>query len=338
MKCLAICITGFEDICSNEIFEILKKKSKQLDSCVEFEANEKEYQKFCYYTQTSSRVLRDVNIFDINNIKSYKLGKTFAVRCIKKSSNLNSLEVESKVGEIITGKVNLDDPDVTVIVFLNDKVNFIGLDDFGDLSKRSYKIFLSPKSIKGNLAFSLLKFAGYDGKKTILDCFCSDGVIAIEAAAYSSGKSVRYYDKDRLNLDVKDTEVKVNGQVLAFDSILANVEKTKKNAKIAGVEKFFKVSKIDVEWLDTKLDEGSIDIICSQFPEISKRTNKKDIEKLYKEFFYQIDFVLSNKGVVVALLHHPEFLIERAEKFNILEKKEFYSGKDKLYAVKFQRQ
>ena len=335
MKCLAICTPGFEDICGKEISELNGSNIKILDSCIEFET--KDIEKIVYYTQSSHRILVDVKEIDLDKLNNIKVNKKFAVRCIKRNSEESSLEIENKVGKIIEGKVDLEEPEVTVIVYITKNKKYLGFDYYGDISKRSYKTYSTPRSLKGPLAYSLIRFADYNKQKTFLDCFSGNGVIAIETTSYSVGKSVRHYDKDKLGLTYENNKLKENNKIYAFDSLLANVEKTKKNAKIAGIEKFFKTSKVDVEWLDTKLEENEIDIICSQFPEVSKRTDKKEIEKLYKEFFYQVDFILSKKGIIVALLHNPEFLIDKAEKFKVMEKREIFSGKDKLYAIKFIR-
>ncbi len=355
MKCLAICNKGFEDICSLEIKELIEVECKELDSCVEFEANDEQMAKLSYLSQSINRLLILFDKFkfgktDFNfDIKLFNK-KTFCVRHIKQDSEIDGCKLESEIGAImfkkLKSKVDLEKPDITVIAFINGNDIFLGADFCGyDLGKRSYKIYLTPKSLKGTLAYSLMRYSGYDISKVFLDCFANNGIIPIETVLFTSGFSVRNFDKDKFkfisedfDLSKFDVEIKKDAKVIAFDHLLPNIEKMKKNAKIAGIQKLLKPSKVDVEWLDTKLDENSVDIICSQFIELSKRTAENIVKKTYKEFFYQAEFILKKKGIVVALLHHPELLIEFAEKskFKVIEKREIYSGKDKLVAVKLQ--
>ncbi len=367
MRCLAICNKGFEQVCSEEIKRLVKTETEQKDSCVIFEADEKSLLRLSYLSQSANRILILFSDFDFKDHKDmlakskeikydkyYFYKKTFAVRCIKQNHEQEDSNVEKDIGEVffesLDSKVDLDNPDVTVIVYLNGNTAYTGIDFCGiDLSKRSYKIFLSHKSLKGTFAYSLLKHAKYDKDKVLLDPFSNNGIIAIEAALFARNVSPRFYDKDKFKFPIEvDTKIfedmdkeqqKSKPKIFAFDALLPNIEKIKKNANIAGIEKSLKFSKVDVEWLDTKLDEKSVDIVVSYFPEVSKRTSTNIIEKIYKEFFYQIEFVLKDNGRIFALLHNQEKLIEYAEKgkFKIASKKEVYSGKDKLKIIEMKK-
>ena len=89
-----------------------------------------------------------------------------------------------------------------------------------------------------------------------------------------------------------------------------------KNAKIGGVNKLIRFSRLDVEWLDAKLDGNSIDLVVSYPPQFkstagndqfSVAENKK-LAVLYKNFFYQADFFLKKKGKIVLLLKKGSYL------------------------------
>lgn len=367
MRSLAITNKGFEDICALEIKELIDIDSTLKDSCVEFDATEKELIKLSYLSQSINRILILFDDFDFKDIddlikKTQQVKydakifnkKSFVVRCIKENNDINSTEIEQKVGEVffsnLKSKVDLKNSDLSILVFIEGNHAHIGVDFAGvDLSKRSYKIYLAPKSLRGTLAYELLRYAGYDKNKKMLDCFAANGNIVIEAALFGTKYSVRNFDKDKFRFAVKINEdyleeldelfVKEKLKIYAFDHLLPNIEKIKKNAKIANILKFINVSKVDIEWLDTKVDEKTIDIICSYFPEVSKRTEKHIVKKTYKEFFYQADFILKKKGIIVALLHNPEELIASAKeaKFKFIEKREIYSGQEKLVVLKFSR-
>ena len=347
LKSLAITNKGFEDICSKEIKELIGKTCKLGNGFVTFSCSHDELCKIAYKAQSVNRVLVMFGEFkEIKDIDNITLGKSFAVRCVKAEED-DSLELERAVGEIIFKKtkvkVDLKKPETLVLVFVLDGKYYVGYDFVQmDLSKRSYKIFLAPKSPRGTMAYCLIRSAGYSGSEFILDPFATNGVITIEAACYATGKSVRFYDKDKLKIEYDfeqlDGEKKASG-IYAFDGLLSNVERVKKNAKIAGVEKSLKVSKVETEWLDTKLEEKTVDIICTMIPEISKRSKEKLVRKTYTEFFYQAEFVLKDDGKIVCMLHNPEALIEYATKgkFKLVSSREVYSGQDKLVVLTFEK-
>src|SRR3989338_1253871 len=210
MKAIAITYKGIEDICSLELSEILNVNGKIKESAVIFDASEEDILKFSYLSRSARRVLiliEELNangIDELNNqLKNNKLSefsknKTFAVRCIKEDSNLSSKEIEDAIGSMIDGKVDLDSPDTLFIAYNNDSTFYIGIDTSGfDLSKRDYKIFNMPSSLKGNIAYALIRIAGWQKDEALLDAFTSDGVIPIEAALFGKNISINNFRKER---------------------------------------------------------------------------------------------------------------------------------------------
>ncbi|MFC1800819.1 Rossmann-like fold-containing protein, partial [Nanoarchaeota archaeon] len=122
--------------------------------------------------------------------------------------------------------------------------------------------------------------------------------------------------------------------VLAYDSQMRNVESAKKNAKIAGVNKLITFSKMDAEWLDTKLDKKSVDKIVTNLPRIGKESIKF-ISKLYKEFFYQAEFILKDDGLIVCITNNTEVLKKYADeyKFKVKSENEILSGQLKIVVL-----
>jgi 23S rRNA G2445 N2-methylase RlmL len=161
---------------------------------------------------------------------------------------------------------------------------------------------------------------------------CRDGIVGIEAGYFASGKAVRFFDKDKFpfwnynfvdesyltDLDGKEEKTKI----VAVDGSAHNVTVAKKNAKIAGVEKVIKMSMMDLQWLDTKFDEGSVDRVIGHLPSVSKHRDEKQTAKLFKEFFYQVSFILSKKGRIVTLTPKPDLLEEVAKEYKIKKIKE----------------
>ncbi|MBU4492973.1 MAG: methyltransferase, partial [Nanoarchaeota archaeon] len=209
-------------------------------------------------------------------------------------------------------------------------------------SKRDYKVFSSASDIKGTIAYSLLRIAGYKKQKKLLDPFCGSGVIPIEAALYNNG-SVNYYRKEDFAFlklkpfEKQDFDNFFNKQdsknkpfIAASDQQLYHIRSAKKNAKIAGVNKNIEFSRADLEWLDTRFDKNEIDLIATK-PIFSKYDLKKT-KKTYDEFFYAAKHILSEKGKIVLISRTADLLKESAEKhgFKITDERIVWQGQQKL--------
>lgn len=124
----------------------------------------------------------------LNKVKSLNpdfIKKDFVVRCKREGKHdFNSNEIERNAGEIIYEqgyKVNLKSKTIIYIDII-DKKCFIGLLIKQDNYKRDYKIRTSPQGITPGLANCLLEFANPKPKDRILDQFCTDGTLLIEAS------------------------------------------------------------------------------------------------------------------------------------------------------------
>lgn len=203
-----------------------------------------------------------------------------------------------------------------------------------DLGSREYTVFGKQDDVSGSTAYLMLRASGYNGRNFLFDPFTRSGAIAIDAALFSSGFPVNYYRRDALALafsrqrrfsSINSHELfaaagedaasaakeRVKGskpQILASSPSMQFVRSAEKNAKIAGVNKLIRFSRLDIEWLDAKLGENSIDLVVSYPPQFRSGGNSfaaaenEKLAKLYREFFYQADFFLKQKGRVVLLL------------------------------------
>ncbi|MEK6876732.1 MAG: THUMP domain-containing protein [Nanoarchaeota archaeon] len=357
---------GMEDIAAMEVKELIGSESLIDEACIVFGIkNYEELFKLCYKSQSAIGIYYLLSEFDYkdifddfeNNIGKIKfdewLGKNvqFRVKCTRNyEDDAASVETESKLGEIIIGhmqkkysykqKVDLEKPEIIVFFFLTKKRCFVSIDFAGfDLSKRSYKIFQHPADIKGTIAYSLIRIAGYGKNETMLDIFSGSGTIPIEAALFSSNFPVRHFDREKFiflkfkkfkDFDFNklfrklDREASDNKpRIYNVDLSMKNINYAKKNSKIAGVDKKISFSRMDAEWLDTKFDKGKVDKIVAKMP------NSKGNE-LYNEFFYQAEFILSDKGKIV-LMGNGELTEKYSSKhkFEISGKREIFSGKMK---------
>lgn len=372
MKGLAITHKGFEDICAKEIKELIGVKTKVLDGCVEFEFLKlEELCLLCYKAQSVIKILYLIDSVDYSSVSD--LGKsaekiefdkwfsektTFAVRCMHVGDISESTqEIESKVGEFILGKkkskVDLGNPSVTFFVYIVGGKGYFGIDFSGiDLSKRQYKIFQHPYALKGTIAYCLFRLVG-ECSDIVLDPFCGSATILIEAGLYCSKFPINFYQKDKFaflgfktfekfdfdkffsEIDKKAEKGKMN--LNGFDHQLRYVKAAKNNAKIAGVEKLINFSRVDIEWLDTKMDKEEVDLIVTNPPEMTHQTNPVAIQKLYDEFFHQVEFVLKKEGKIVIISKNIETMKKVAVRkgFKTEEERKVWSGKQEYCVVVF---
>jgi len=363
MKGLVITNKGIEDIAAKEVQELIKLDSKPIikETAVIFEVKKlEELCLLCYRAQSAARVLllldelkikkdlEETAIIIEKSISNHKKdlekwleNKSFKVECRRIGEhNFNSVDLSREIGELIydtvsNKKVDPNNPDVVVYIYVYSASCYIGIDFSGfDLSKREYKIFNHPEALKGNIAYALVRLAEYNKKDVFLDVYCKSGIIPIEAAIYASRFPINFYRKEFLfqkfikfdfekeNKKTENEKLGING----FDAFMGNVTASKKNAKIAGVDKWINFARADAEWLDTKFDRGKVDKIITKLPETSKNKDRKEVEKLYKEFFYQIDFVLNKKGKMILITKDKDILEKEKGKFKIVEERIIYSG------------
>ncbi|MDP6547616.1 MAG: THUMP domain-containing protein [Candidatus Woesearchaeota archaeon] len=324
--------------------------------------------RLCYKSQSAIGVYYYLCEFDFNKIDSFfddfnkNLGNidftgwisketTFRVKCRKNSEiDISTPEIEKKLGELIINhiqekhdykqKVDLNNPDIIIFANLTGKKCLIGVDFSGfDLSKRSYNIFMHSAAVKGTIAYCLVRLSGYNNK-TLIDPFSGSGTIPIEAAFYASGFPMNFFNRERFlflkfnkfrDYDFKkffgkiDDEIKEDKlNIYNVDASMKNLNFAKKNSKIAGIAKKINFSRMDAEWLDTKFEKGAVDKIATKIPLLQGI----DFEKLYNEFFYQAEFILSKNGKI-ALIGKKELVKKYSSKhkFKILSERSVFSGK-----------
>ncbi len=344
MKAIASCIEGFEDITILEIKEILKiKANKIIPSRIEFSPkSDSDIAKFIYNTRSSINVYllllkltfkskEDI----IKNIKeiNFNIRESFVVRCKREGSHdFVSNDIEREIGAIINNKtkvkVDLNDPFTTIFIDIIDDNCFVGIDYTGiKLSKREYKIKNIPNNLNSCIAYSLVRLADYSSKDFLLDPFARSCEIPIEAALFAldSPNCSRIKDKlffnNFIKINFKDKIKKVKLNILAIDAQQNSLRAGEINAKLAGINKSIKFSRLEIEWLDTKLEKNTVDKVVTfpLYPTSTLPINK--VEGLYNELFYNLEFILKKSGLIVLLTPVPD-LIEK------------YSMKNKFKTIK----
>ncbi len=371
MKGLAITSKGIEETASIEIKELIGAECRAQEGCVIFDFSRfSELCLLCYKSQSADRILCLIGSFEFRDFFSdlekfigeskfedwICKAKKFKVECLRLGSHgFNSVEVERKIGGLLIkklrgrqAKVDIKDYDVVFFAYiLNDKCHF-GVDFAGfEMNKRDYKIFLASNSLRGTIAYSLVRESGFKKKEVLLDPFSRDGIIPIEAAFHAGNFPQNYYKKERLaflKLDLginfesffKDIDKgikKAKTGIFCYEHLFKYVDYSKKNAKIAGVDKGINFSRIDIEWLDIKFKEGSVDRIVTS-PPLSKNA---DLDKIYNEFFYQSKYILGRNGTIAIISRMPDFVKKHAIKhdFSVFKERDVWSGEQLLKIIVF---
>ena len=323
MKAIGICISGLEDIAIDEIKELINTKATKIEEGrISFNfKNKKDLAKLVCYTRCLTKVYELLVLVedyekDLTKIKLNHLIKngTFAVRTEKINKDLDSREIEREFGNLINKdnklKVNLEDPKTTIIVEIINNKCYIGIDYCGiRLNKRSYRIKTIASSLNGSIAYSLLKISKWKEKEVLLDPFCRDGIIIIEAALSALKMPNQTNDKLLFNkflkYNCKKPNKKLKLKIFASDSQMFNVRASEINSKIAGINKSLKFSRTPPDDLELKFKENSIDKIVTFIPHETKST-LRDVKQELIDFFYQSEYILKNKGTITLITLKPE--------------------------------
>jgi 23S rRNA G2445 N2-methylase RlmL len=360
MKGLGICLRGIEAIAATEVKEIIGKESVIEPTVVEFPIDShEELAELSYRSQSLTKALLLLGKAPVakalpptlaslkkaiseSDIATWLKDRTFKVHCYREGEHdYSGQDIAAGLGEILvdmTGsKVSMTNPDIIVYSYLCGTKAYIGIDFAGfDLSKRDYRVFLHPNALNATLAYALVRTAGFR-TGTLLDPFAGSGTIPIEAALFLQGISPHRFKKDKftfhrfMKMDLIDKPKKTDYRIIGSDHLLKFLKATKNNAKLAGVD--IDVTRMDLEWLDTKIDEASIDCIVTNPPSESKLTDPLQIEKLYKEFFHQVEYILKKKGSIVLCVQRDGALRRALGAFKVTNEFSAWQGSQEMKVV-----
>ena len=232
----------------------------------------------------------------------------------------HKLEVEK-----IEVKVEYKKPDLTVIVYFTGKEYVIGIDLCGqEINARDYRVFPHSGSLKGDLAYWLVRKSGFTSGDKLLVGLVKDGAIAIEAALFATQKSFRTldtycfkqfpsYNSRQIEKDLGDSKPIIH----AFDNSLPNVLAARKNIAIAGVKENVDVQRYTPEDLDARYEENSFDQMIFM-------VTSKDEEKI-NELYYQVGLLLKKDGMLL-IIGREQWDLPISEKFELVSSEKLPRG------------
>lgn len=277
----------------------------------------------------------DDELVDTFSVPSWwKENITYKILCTGFKDNRSITQrIAHRVDQAICATVDVESPDLIIFARRDSHVSICGIDLAQlDLFKREYRVYTNPAMLRSSFASALLSYAGYTGTQRLLDPFCGCGTIPIEAAFIASGKSPYHFQKHLLRIDksqwitkesfhnilttLDNESVTKRFPITGSDHLLKRVQASSYNAQIAGVLDQLSVTRIDIDWLDTKLDSASVDMIVTHPPLFAEHT-KKQLLKIYRHFFEQAAYILTPKGSITIATNTIELFDELNLSFTI---------------------
>jgi 23S rRNA G2445 N2-methylase RlmL len=291
---IAATLPGLEKITEKET-----KGKKYIDTKVIYNKKLKLKSALYWYTLIKKfKFKKEKEIY--SKIKKIKVEEPIKIECMRKGEhNFNSQDIRHNLSKRF--KTDYKAPRGTLVVDIKDNNCFIGkeLESY----KRFYKIRTSRNSLNPIISYSLLKIAGLKKTDSLLDPFCSDGSILIEAGLLGC-KKLFGFEKDIKNASI--------------------------NSKVAKLKIELRTDSID--WLDTIFKKNSVDFIISNPPFISKRSDREEVEKSIKELFHQASYILKKKMVLISSKSELLEKYSKEYKFSMKQEAEIKVG-DNLYKV-----
>lgn len=319
MKFCALVNSGMEELCQQELLELITVSGKKNPQVIEFDASPEEALTFLYNGQSPRRIIISLGKYngleqvDFTSIawKGFISNSSFKVEVENVKGMDNRLAISKKIASKVFAAVekqklsliiDLKKPQFLLLVYFNGKEYFVGIDLAGEeLHSRAYRVFTHSASCKGDLGYYFVRKTGYKAGNKLLIGFAKDGVVAIEAALYASKSPVHSiknnfsYQKLPLFNSIKPQPLTVNTSVsiAATDESLQNITAARKNAQIAGVRKLINFQKIALDELGSIFHERELDQILFQ-------VTTKDEDKL-NEMYHQVKYLLKPKGTLLLI-------------------------------------
>jgi len=225
------------------------------------------------------------NIKDLKN--AAKSGESFKVKCGEKNV---CIELGQMIKDATNASVSLDNPDRTIIAEKLGNKYLIYTSEI-KLSNRGYSSS-NDEFITPDAARAMVEYSGWEDNGIFADAFCGDGYIIIEAALKALNVGPGFFKSKDFSFEVKTPVVKkLKSPLLCMSNDMNEIKFAKQNSRLARVFKYLTFMVHNVEDLDYKMKEASVDCLVSALP---KRIN---IDKL----FFQLEYIMKADCIVVLL-------------------------------------
>ena len=319
LRFFATTIPGIEDVAAEELSSLGVSVSSYSRSKVFFKGSVRDIYRVNFSARTINKVFIELaherfekleDIYRIAREIDYShvlsLEKSFAVRCERLGEHdFTSIDASRVVGAAVIEsflssrgsrpRVDLENPDVVIEVFIRDDEVLIGVNTTGEtLARRRYRVYNHPAALKTILAAAMIRLSGYRGEP-LLDPLCGGATIPIEAAHMIRRVPLVLFRQDYLfrNLSIYDpfterevaTELisKIRGdryEITCLDISPQHLEGARENTRSAKAEDTIRFVLGDATRRETYADIRAETIVTN--PPYGMRSHR--IEKI-KDFY-----------------------------------------------------
>lgn len=244
--------------------------------------------------------------------------------------------------EHLQGDVNLKNPDRTIYALLTSEGIYVGVDIAGRIAKRDWRIMLSRRSLKATIAAAAAIYADLKEEHIILDPLADDGTLAIEASLLLSGISPRKHQRSFLFSEIEgwkdDDNVRKTATIIAMCDTLKDLKAVRTNSKLAGVADILQSTRVTVDWMDLKIEEGSVDRILTYPKSSGKALPESAALEALDKFCNQAAWLLKPNGRMTCVMRKPSELKGPAQKygFSLIEEQKVLMGQLQMSILCFE--
>ncbi len=289
---------GFEDILTEELYELGYKDVEKGNRSVQLTGQWKDVYRINYLSRLSISVLVEIESFYIHNEEDlykeakkidwtsyFDVDKTFSVKGavfsrIFNHTNYPFLVVKDAIVDTFRDKtgerpnVELKSPQVVIDVYIAEKKVIISLNSSGvPLFQRGYRQQTGEAPMNEVLAAGLLRLSGWDKKSTLVDPMCGSGTIAIEAALWAADipaliershfafKNFKSYDSEaweEVRSEGNDRPITLDFPIVASDEDAGMIRKAQRNARVAPIGKMIQFETSEFKDLDPPEGGGTL--------------------------------------------------------------------------------
>ncbi len=294
---IATTLFGLEETLAKELQDIGATEIEILNRAVKYKGDQALLYKSNLLLRTALKVLKPINSFNAVNeqelydgikrirwdqymspyhtlaIDGHTTGDYFRHSKYVALKSKDAVVDQFREKYSIRPDVDTVNPHLLINIHIINTTCSVSLDSSGDnLGKRGYRLHMTLAPLSEPLAAGMLLLSGWDKNSDFLDPMCGSGTIPIEAALLAHNIPVgrlrrfgfeKWRDFDPLLWEKIRNEANAqikpfNGKIMGRDVDKSTIEISKKNAKIAGVEKMIQFETADFLTSEITMDHGTI--------------------------------------------------------------------------------
>ncbi len=192
-----------------------------------------------------------------------------------------------------------------------------------DLAKRGYEI--KKPMVSSDIVSAMIDWSSWNEKKSLLDPFCENSNVCIEAAMKSLSIPTGFTRSRELGVK-KDYEINDKKlKIFCYSSNIKHINFMRKQAVLARVNDYLTYSRQLLKYIDFKLGKNNIDNLITSFFNAG--------EDVFEEFFFQFEHIVKEDGQIVVCTDNEKQLIEWGELYDFKIVDKLLAGDKELFKL-----